>query len=114
MGAQPCCRGGQTVQAAARPCSAPGLNRLGLGPIQTPMKYTIRFRNLPALDDAPTYYFSTGVSDYDNIAQAIVHGQRIAMTELIGAHSFIVEDEYGRVRAEWARVNGEWKAVVAA
>ena len=57
------------------------------------MKCTIRFRNLPALNDAPTYYFSTGVADYDNITQAIVHGQRIAMTELIGVHSFIVEDE---------------------
>ena len=78
------------------------------------MKCTIRFRNLPALNDAPTYYFSTGVADYDNITQAIVHGHRIAMTELIGVHSFIVEDENGRVRAEWARMNGEWKAVVAA
>lgn len=78
------------------------------------MKCTIRFRNLPALNDAQTYYFSTGVSDYDNITQAIVHGQRIAMTELIGVHSFIVEDESGRVRAEWARLNGEWKAVAAA
>ncbi|WP_305300924.1 hypothetical protein [Phenylobacterium sp.] len=92
----------------------PRLNRPGVGTIQAPMKCTIRFRNLPALNDAPTYYFSTGVADYDNITQAIVHGQRIAMTELIGVHSFIVEDENGRVRAEWARMNGEWKAVVAA
>ena len=90
------------------------MNRLGVGPIQTPMKCTLHFRNLPSRTDAPTHYFSTGVSDYDNITQAIVHGQRIAMTELIGVHSFIVEDENGRVRAEWARVNGEWKAVVAA
>ena len=78
------------------------------------MKCTIRFRNLPPLDDAPTYYFCTGVSEYDNISQAIVHGQRIAMTELIGVHSFIVEDEHGKTRAERTRVNGEWKAPAAA
>ena len=71
------------------------------------MMYAIHFRNMPF---PMPYSFSTAHAEFDNITHAVACAKRMSETEMVGVKSFLVEDDQGKTRAEWTRVDGEWKA----
>ena len=72
------------------------------------MKFALHYLNKASRPGSEPYCFSYVPSDYSSLSQAVEHAKRIAMTEVVGAHSIKVDDYTGETQAVLTFVNGKW------